>query len=134
MLRMMLRKLSLLLVLALPACDPCTGVGACDGPQVRYEGTVNKLFSNPQGPAEGIRVKFVRTAGVELEADSLVAHSDATGRFRLEGRTNPSPLGGRRMYRSGETPERRHRVEWEVCRGTAQEAVSRPPMTLLVLL
>jgi hypothetical protein len=83
----MLRAILPLLLLVTAACDPCAGVGTCSVPQVRYEGILNKLFANPPGPAEGIRVKFVRTAGVEIEADSLVGRSDAEGRFRLEGRT-----------------------------------------------
>lgn len=68
----------------LAGCDPCSGVGACGVPRVRYEGTVLRKFSHDPGPAEGVRVTFVRTSGVPLVSDSVVARTDAEGRFLLE--------------------------------------------------
>jgi hypothetical protein len=82
---MMLRWLSLLLLVLTAACDPCAGIGACVEPQVRYTGLVTSLF--PDLPARGVRVEFVRTAGVELLDGKIVTVADSAGNFVLEGRT-----------------------------------------------
>lgn len=75
------------MALLVAACDPCTGVGSCVAPQLRYEGVLTRKFGYPAGgPAEAVTVKFVRTGGVQLESDTLVATSDAKGRFLIEGR------------------------------------------------
>lgn len=78
------RWILLLPLLLLAACDPCSGLGACEAPQVRYAGTVSKRF--PGGPAEGVRVEFARTGGVELEPGALEGRADAAGEFILQGR------------------------------------------------
>ncbi|HEX2187623.1 MAG TPA: hypothetical protein VHG51_01935 [Longimicrobiaceae bacterium] len=78
------RWLSLLVLAATAACDPCAGVGTCVAPQVRYTGTVTTLF--PDYPARGVPVEFVRTGGVSLDDPTLTAVSDSAGRFVLEGR------------------------------------------------
>lgn len=122
--------------LALPAllagCDPCSGVGACGAPRIRYEGNVSRAFGHPAGPAEGVRVVFVRTGGVALEGDSLVASTDRAGRFLLEARAveegevtgelrlhPPSPLPpvvakGVRMSTTRAPGELRRLGDWKV--------------------
>lgn len=80
----MFRKLFPLLLMALAACDPCTGLGSCDTAQIRYQGFLRRGIGFPQGPAEGVMVRFVRTSGVKLASDTLVARSDSTGRFMFE--------------------------------------------------
>jgi hypothetical protein len=73
-----------LLLPFLAGCDPCSGLGSCGAPRVRYEGTVLRKFAYDPGPAGGVEVKFVRTGGVSLVADTVVARTDADGRFLLE--------------------------------------------------
>jgi hypothetical protein len=78
----------LVLLTGAAACDPCTGVGSCTGPRVRYQGQLVRgigLGLEPV-PAETVTVKFVPAGGVELEQDELVARSDMAGKFMLEGR------------------------------------------------
>lgn len=82
----MLLRLLPFLLLALAACDPCTGLGSCDTAQVRYQGFLTRSIGFPKGPAEGVVVRFVRTGGVRLESDTLTTRSDSTGRFVLESR------------------------------------------------
>lgn len=82
----MFRKFLPLLLLALAACDPCSGLGSCGTAQVRYQGFLSRSIGFPQGPAEGVRVRFVRTGGVKLESDTLVARSDSAGKFYFESR------------------------------------------------
>jgi hypothetical protein len=127
---MMLRWLSLLLLALTAACDPCAGIGACVEPQVRYTGLVTSLF--PDFPARGVRVEFVRTAGVELEDAKIVAVADSLGNFVLEGRTRdegtvtgeltiypPSPIrpvtvGGVEMSTARAAGELRRLGTWRV--------------------
>lgn len=83
---MFLRLCLLLLPLLTTACDPCSALGSCGAPQVRYEGRLEKAFGPAAGPAGDVRVKFVRTGGVELESDTVGARSGPDGRFLLEAR------------------------------------------------
>jgi 5-hydroxyisourate hydrolase-like protein (transthyretin family) len=79
----MFRFLILLVPLFAAACDPCGGIGLCGAPQVRYDGELLRRY--PAGPADGIRVDFVRSGGAALESDVLTAETDRSGRFRLQG-------------------------------------------------
>lgn len=74
----------LLLPLLVSACDPCTGLGRCGSPQIRYEGELTRQYS--EAPADGIRVEFVRTGGVALEEAVIVAETNRDGLFHLHGR------------------------------------------------
>lgn len=65
------------------ACDPCSGIGTCSSPQLRYEGDVLQKY--PSLPLEGIRVEFRPTGGVPMKVDVLTAVSNEDGRFLLEG-------------------------------------------------
>jgi hypothetical protein len=93
------------LALALAAgCDPCSGVGSCGGPRVRYEGRV--LIEYPAAPAESTRVEFVRTGGVRLQSETLTASTDSAGRFELEGgaEENGQVVGDLVIYPVAPTP------------------------------
>lgn len=79
---MMLRRFSLFLFVLVAACDPCSGVGVCASPQVRYTGIVTTLF--PDYPARDVRVEFVRKGGVALDDATLSAVSDSAGVFVLQ--------------------------------------------------
>ncbi len=71
------------LLLLLAGCDPCTGVSSCGGATaIRYEGAI--LLRSSGEPAMGVRVEFVRTAGVRIGRDTLSTQTDSEGRFRLE--------------------------------------------------
>lgn len=129
---MMLRQISPLLLLVAAACDPCTGVGTCTAPHVRYEGLVYEQPSGSRLPAEGIQVKFVRRGGSALESDTVVTRSDAGGRFRIEARArqegevsgdlwiyppppvNPFRVEGVRMLTSRAPGDARWLGEWKV--------------------
>lgn len=68
--------------LALGACDPCAGTASCEvGARVSYSGRVID-FASGRG-ASGVTVAFRRTGGAGLDADSMVAVTDAEGRFVL---------------------------------------------------
>lgn len=63
-------------------CDPCFGTPSCRGnPQVGYGGQV--IEHRTGRPVAGVRLAFARRSGVDLEADTLVAHSDEDGWFQL---------------------------------------------------
>jgi 5-hydroxyisourate hydrolase-like protein (transthyretin family) len=79
----MFHLLLVLLAMLVAACDPCSGIGQCAAPQVRYDGELTRGY--PGGPADGVRVEFVRTGGVALEADVLGTETDRDGWFRLQG-------------------------------------------------
>lgn len=66
----------------LGACDPCFGVGSCNGPpRIAVEGA---LVEHAAGSAaSGVRVDVIRTGGVELAADSLSTVSDANGHWMI---------------------------------------------------
>ena len=83
---MIRRLLPLALLLLGGACDPCTGIGSCVAPQVRYDGIVRRGqgVGRPLLPAEGLVVKFVPTGGVALRSDTVEGRTDSEGRFRLE--------------------------------------------------
>ena len=75
-------------VLAAPllaGCDPCTGIiaGCRVERHVSYAGKVVD-FASGRG-VRGVRVTFERTSGAALAGDSLVASTDADGRYRLDG-------------------------------------------------
>ena len=84
---MMPRLLPVVLLLLFGACDPCTGLGSCVAPQVRYQGVLTQgIGLGREGPpAAGIKVKFVPTGGIGLREDTLFASSDSEGRFTVEG-------------------------------------------------
>jgi hypothetical protein len=67
---------------SLGACDPCFGVGNCDGqPRLAVEGT---LVEHVVGNAvRGVRVDVIRTGGEELENDSLSTVTDPNGHWSL---------------------------------------------------
>jgi hypothetical protein len=64
------------------ACDPCFGIGNCDGqPRLAVEGT---LVEHVVGNAvSGVRVDLIRTGGEELENDSLSTVTDPNGHWSL---------------------------------------------------
>ena len=69
----------------LAGCDPCTGViGGCRvARHVSYTGKVVD-FATGRGVAR-VRVLFQRVSGAALTGDSLVASTDADGRYLLQG-------------------------------------------------
>ncbi len=79
----MLKPILPIVLCFLAACDPCSGLGSCGAPRVRYEGTLSQAFGS-RGPASGIAVRFVRTGGVMLDVDTVRGRSDEDGRFLLE--------------------------------------------------
>ena len=74
----------LLLVLVLPACDPCAGVLSCGDPEIAYRGTL--LMRHSGAPVVDARVEFVASGGVGL-TEPAVARTDSAGIFVLEGAT-----------------------------------------------
>ncbi len=88
-----------LLVFALTACDPCSGVISCGESWIRYEGDLVMLTDEP---AESMRVEFVRTEGIGIDSPLLSVRPDAQGRFRLDARTTgPGELIGDLLICSG---------------------------------
>jgi hypothetical protein len=66
----------------LGACDPCFGIGNCDGqPRLAVEGTlVEQVVGNA---VPGVRVDVIRTGGEELENDSLSTVTGPDGHWSL---------------------------------------------------
>jgi hypothetical protein len=70
------------LVGGLAACDPCFGVGSCNGePRIAVEGTLVEHTTGSGTP--GVRVDVIRTGGVELASDSLSTTTDAHGHWTM---------------------------------------------------
>jgi hypothetical protein len=67
---------------SLGACDPCFGIGNCEGqPRLAVEGTlVEQVVGNA---VPGVRVDVIRTGGAELENDSLSTVTDPNGHWSL---------------------------------------------------
>lgn len=74
------------LLLALSACDPCSGVGTCLSPRIRYRGEVFRGVGRDMEPvpAAGVSVRFVPTGGVTLANGSLRTTTDPSGAFMLD--------------------------------------------------
>lgn len=71
-----------LALLTLGACEPCAGTSACESElKVSYTGHVVE-YASRQSVARA-RVTFIRTGGVPLGTDTLVATTDRDGFFRL---------------------------------------------------
>lgn len=67
---------------SLAACDPCFGVGSCNGqPRLAAEGTLVEHVAGNAVP--GVRVDVIRTGGVELENDSLSTVTGPDGHWSL---------------------------------------------------
>jgi hypothetical protein len=131
---MMSRLLPAVLLLLMGACDPCSGLGSCVAPQVRYEGILTRgIGLGREGPpAAGVKVKFVPTGGISLREDTLFGSSDEEGRFTLEGEAEgegvvtgeliiypPTPIapvriGGVRMATSRGVGDLRRLGEWRI--------------------
>lgn len=66
------------------SCDPCAGIASCrTSPRVSYTGRIVDFETGRGVP--GVAVVFRPAAGSALAADSLVAVTDAEGRFVLAG-------------------------------------------------
>ena len=63
------------------ACDPCAGISACNRPHVDAVGIV---FDETGSRAEGVRVTYERTGGVDISAAGIYAETDSLGEFRLQ--------------------------------------------------
>jgi len=69
--------------LGMIGCDECAGVPSCHGDAtVSYSGRVIDFRTGRGTP--GVTVVFRRAAGVPLDADSLVAVTDAEGLYRFQ--------------------------------------------------
>lgn len=75
------------LVLLTAGCDPCSGVVACtSGPRIALEG---ELVENHEGaPASRAIVDVLQVGGPPMDRDSIRTHTDAAGRFTVEGQTS----------------------------------------------
>jgi hypothetical protein len=66
----------------LTACDPCFGIGSCDGdPRLSIEGRIVEHTTGQ--PSSGVRIDLIRVAGIELASDSMSTVTDADGHWQI---------------------------------------------------